>query len=456
MSWTRCIFLWLLFALPAQAREVARDEHGGVLELSGFYKSMLSGFLLQPDAVAGARTFATLLQTSGAPAPSVPDGGFLNAHLFRVNGKFRFEDRIELDVAWQASLSVATDPAFLGGTSLSGTIGGTGVGAQRRVIELAGPLATGSTWRLDHNFDRLALKITLPFGDLTIGRQVLSWGTGRLWNPTDVLSPFPPTAIDREVRRGFDAVRLAVALGDVTQLDLIYLPQLKTEDNGGVARFQTNWKGWDGSLSFGKYVRDLVIGADLVGDVGPVGVHAEGAYTIELLGLGSSSVTVGEHFFRGVVGAEVKPGEKWVLMAEYLYNGFGTTDPRRYAALLSSPRIVRGEIFGAGQHQAALAASFAASDLLSLSLSVLGNLTDPSAMLIPSLEYSFTQTVLVRAGAYVPLGRGPDPHAYDALTRTDVLTSSEAFRSATASRGLRSEYGSSSYGAFVQVGLHVP
>jgi hypothetical protein len=388
--------------------------------------------------------------------PTLPDGGLLSAHLFRVNSRFRFEDKIELEVAWQLALSLASDPTFNAGTSLSGTVGGTGTGAQRRILELGGSLAGGSSWRLDHNLDRLALKLALPFGDLTIGRQVLSWGSGRLWNPTDVLSPFPPTVIDREVRRGFDAVRLAVALGDVTQLDLLYLPQLKGEDTGAVARFQTNFKGFDGSVSFGKYVRDLVIGADLVGDIGKIGVHAEGAYTIELLGLGTPTVTIGEHFFRGVVGAEAKPHEKWVLMAEYAYNGFGTTDPRKYAAILSSARLIRGEIFGAGRHQAALAASFIASDLLSLQLSVLGNLTDPSAMLIPSLEYSFTQTVLIRAGAYVPLGRGPDPRVYDGLTTTDVVTNSDAFRAATTTRGLRSEYGASSFGAFVQLGIYVP
>lgn len=455
----RRLELWLavlLLAWPAQAREVARDGQGGVLEFSGFYKSVLSGFVLQPDAVAAARVNAALLEEVGVKTPTLPDGGFLSAHLFRVASRFRFEDRIELDVAWQLALSLASDPTFAGGASLSGTVGGTGLGAQRRIIELGGPLAVGSSWRADHNLDRLALKIALPFGDLTIGRQVLSWGTGRLWNPTDVLSPFPPTVIDREVRRGFDAVRLAVALGDVTQLDLLYLPQLKLEDMGGVARFQTNLKGWDVSVSFGKYVRDLVIGADLVGDLGPIGVHAEGAYTIELLGLGSSSVTVGEHFFRGVVGAEARPHEKWVLMAEYSFNGFGTTDPKRYAAILSSARVIRGEVFGAGQHQAAVAASFIASDLLAINLSVLGNLTDPSAMLIPSLEYSFTQTVLIRAGAYVPLGAPPDRRVYDGFTAADVVGNSEGYRAAIASRGLRSEYGASSFGAFLQLGIYVP
>jgi hypothetical protein len=300
------------------------------------------------------------------------------------------------------------------------------------------------------------VKVPLPFGDLTVGRQVLSWGTGRLWNPTDVLSPFPPTVVDREVRRGFDAVRLAVALGEVTQLEVLYLPQRTLADTGGVARFLTNVAGWDGSVSVGKYVRDFVFGADVVGDLGPVGVHGEAAYTLEVLGLGSGPVAIGDHFFRGVVGAEARPNEKLLLLAEYSFNGYGTTDPSRYAAILTSPRVQRGEIFGAGQHQAAVVASYLANDLFTAQLSALVNLTDPSALLVPSIEYSFTQTVLLRAGANIPIGRGPDPFVYDALTATDVLTTSDAFRAATSSRGLRSEYGSAALGAFVQLGVYVP
>ena len=67
-----------------------------------------------------------------------------------------------------------------------------------------------------------------------------------------------------------------------------------------------------------------------------------------------------------------------------------------------------------------------------------------------------TRTGLVRAGAYVPVGRGPDPQVYDGLTGADVLTRSEAFLSAISSRGLRSEYGSTPFGAFIQLGLYLP
>ena len=105
-------------------------------------------------------------------------GLLVNAHLARVSSRFRIADKFELDVAWQLQLALVSDPVLAGG--LSSTVGGTSSGAQRRLVELAGVLGQGSAWSVSHNLDRLAVKIALPFGDLTVGRQVLSWGTGRL------------------------------------------------------------------------------------------------------------------------------------------------------------------------------------------------------------------------------------------------------------------------------------
>ncbi len=397
--------LFLLAACPALAMEVARDDKGGILEVSGFYKNLLFGVAAQGGAA-----------------------GAMDAQILRAQSRFLFEDRFELDLAWQLQFLMATDPAFVGGTSLSGTIGGTGAGPQRRLLPLEGQLAATATSVLSHNLDRLAMKFALPFGDLTLGRQVLSWGTGRFFNPTDVLSPFPPTVIDREVRRGFDAVRLAIAINETTQLDVLWLPQAVAEEHGGVVRFQTNLRGWDASLSAGKYVRDFVFGFDLVGDLGPVNVHAEGAYTIEWLKTGD----IGARFFRGVAGADYRPHEKVMLTLEYSFNGYGTTDPSKYVQVLTSARARRGEVFGAGKHVVAAAASWRVDDLLSGSLAVLCNVADPSAVAIASVEYSFTQSVLLRGGAYVPMGRGP------------------------VDGQLRSEYGSGAFGAFAQVGVYVP
>lgn len=460
----------LLYAAPAGAKEVWRDGRGGVLEVQGFAKSFLTGVWLQPSLVEGTAALQARLDEvrrllppkSAALLPTgvaLPGSAALDAHLGRVAAKFRFEDRVQLEAAWQVALTLSSDPAFTGGASLTNTIGGAGTAAsaQRRLVALGSTVVEQPGLRVAQDLDRLALTLALPFGDLTVGRQVLSWGTGRLWNPTDVLSPFPPTVVDREVRRGFDAVRLAVALGDTTQLDLLYLPQPAAEDSGGVARLQANLLGWDGSVSAGKYARDVVLGADLVGDVGPLGVHAEGAYTLGLVGLGAGTpVRVDEHFFRGVVGVDWRPTEELLLLGEYHFNGFGAEQASGYAERLTSARAARGEVFNAGRHYAGLVASWQFDELVSGALTALVNLTDPSAMLVPTVEWWFEQTVIVRAGASLPLGASPDAGAFTGLTAADVLGQSAAFARATRTLGLRSEYGSSAWSVFLQVGLYVP
>lgn len=446
-----------LLACSAEAKEVYREENGAVLDVSGFFKTQLSGIFLHPDAVAALTAQARLFERAQAeappgvtlPAPRVPPrAGLTSANVLRLASRFRFQDRFEFDVAWQLGLTLASDAAFLGPTPAQGD--------PRRLVPLGGELGAGSVWRVAHELDRFAIKLTLPFGDLTLGRQVLSWGTGRFWNPTDVLSPFPPTAVDREVRRGFDAARLAIALGELTQLDLVFLPRVEPHELGGVMRLQTNIEGWDGSVSAGKYLDDLVFGADVTGDLGPIGVHAEGAYTLQLTGLGTSTVAVGEHFFRGVIGAEARPHDKVVVMAEYGFNGYGAATPARYARILGSDRVQRGELFGAGKHNVAVAGSFLANDIFSAQLAVLVNVSDPSATLVPSFEWSITQWLLLRGGATIPLGRTPDAAVFDALSGADVLTSSDAFVEATRTRALRSEHGSSPFSVFLQAGVYLP
>ncbi len=56
----------------------------------------------------------------------------------------------------------------------------------------------------------------------------------------------------------------------------------------------------------------------------------------------------------------------------------------------------------------------------------------------------------------MPLGRPPNQHVYYALTPADVLTNSAEYQSAITTRGVQSEYGTSSFGAFVQLGIYVP
>lgn len=464
--------VWLLMLaclLPPQrgeAREVWASEDGAsALEVRAFYKSFGAALRMQPGLVDGTVALQRLVDELREQVPAelptdlaLPAYGATSTHVARVWGRLLFLRKFELSAGWQLGAAVASSPAFLGGGGLGGgALAGSasGAGAQRRLVDFDGVLGRSGGLLLQHDLGVLSLKASLPIGEVVVGRQILSWGTGRFWNPTDLLSPFAPTDLDREVRRGVDAVRVSLPLGRTGLLDMLWLPQQEGWAQGGVLRAQANLAGFDVSVSAAKYVGDLVFGADTSGDLGPLGVHAELAYTLGFVGWdGSRELALDEHFLRAVAGLEWKPLEDLVLMAEYHFNGFGAESAREYALKLSSDRVGRGEVFGAGRHYLGLGAVWSATELLSVQATVIANLADPSAIVVPSLEYWAEQSVLLRLGGYVPIGKGPDPRGLQALTTTDLLTASPAYLDATSSLGLRSEYGASPWGLFVQVGLY--
>ncbi len=427
------------------------DDHW-LLEGSGFFKPYGSWLLLPSSLVQGTDALA---RAQGVPAGALPQNVGLNTDTLRVSTKLSWEGHIELIAAYQATAVLATAAAFTASGS-STYLGASLVTPQRRLVDLPTYLVSDNGYKVQQNLDRLAFKYSNDHFSLVIGRQVLSWGTGKLWNPTDLVSPFAPTDIDREVRRGADAVRASISLGATSQLELLWLPQQALGDQGGVIRGRTNVLGWDFSATVAKYATDLVFGADFDGDLGPLGFHGEGAWTVPLDGLdGDGPLGAELGFVRAVGGFDWRPTEKLVLTAEYYFNGFGARSKDQILAKLRSAREVRGEVFGAGRHYAGLIASFLASDVLTINTTVLVNCTDPSAMIIPAIEYTIGQHVLIRAGGFIPLGEGLDVPMLQALTPTDAATNSPAWQTANATLGARSEYGLSPFGVFVQVGLYI-
>jgi hypothetical protein len=457
--------LAVLTSVPAAARDLWTAQDGAfTVELNAFYKTLGTGLRMQRGLVEGSETLATLVEaarTTGSPEQSaqlpdvaaIPLYGGTWAHTARVWGTLRYRERLELQAGWQLTALAASDPTLLGSAAL-----GTGVPvttaspASRRLTDFDPVLVERDRFLLQHNLDLLALKVRSSFADVTIGRQVLSWGSGRLWNPTDLLSPFGPTDVDREVRRGVDAVRVSMGLAATSQLDLLWLPQSRGRDHGGVVRGQFNVRGFDVAPSLAKYVRDLVLGLDTTGDVGPLGVHGEVAW---VRAFDRDAVGKRDEFVRAVAGVDWRPTESLVLTGEYSFNGWGTSDASGYLDVLRSPRVVRGEVFGAGRHYAGIVAAWQISPLLTAHGTAVANLADPSLLIVPALEYWAKQKLLVRVGGYLPLGRQPDPAPLRALTPQDVTVDTDAWRQAIRGYGLRSEYGASPYGLFAQIALYL-
>ena len=110
---------------------------------------------------------------------------------------------------------------------------------------------------------------------------------------------------------------------------------------------------------------------------------------------------------RFTVGVDRLGGET-MLSAEYNFNGIGATEPQDYTDVLDDPRFSRGETYFLGRHNLGGSATWTpGNDRLSLSLTGLMNLQDPSGALVPNLRYDFGQTTRVSVGALTSFGETP-------------------------------------------------
>jgi hypothetical protein len=283
--------------------------------------------------------------------------------------------------------------------NLTNLFGLTGLKPER-LLNLDWEIEDSKTLYAEHGFDRLLFSYHLPFADLTIGRQAFSWGTGIIWNPTDLFAPFSPTEIDTEEKTGTDIINLEIPIGSLTGLNAIYAPLETFEDSSIAGRFKTNIYTYDLSIMMGKFHEEMVYGLDFSGYIGGAGFRGEGTYT---------QLEEEEDFLRFILGADYSFPRNFYLSLEYYYNGFGTTNENRYLSLFLSDeflkRISRGEIYNLARDYLGAFFSYPIFPLLTLRGTIIFNLDDQSIFLSPALEYSILTGLDFMIGANIFKGK---------------------------------------------------
>lgn len=303
--------------------------------------------------------------------------------------------------------------------------------------------------------DNLFVKISAGIVDVTVGKQQLPWGTGYVWNPTDIFNAknvFDP-AYEKE---GVTALKVTVnpmpmmeIKGVVAYLDWSDFSDIDTDDEpalgfrvkgfAGGFDFSASYlnrpemiieadapldeaasmlarlagAGWlelpglvdeagtmmtslgEGSLTFPTVVeRRHILGADMVGEVHGVGVWMEGAY---------NRVRNDREWWEVTTGTDYTFDFETHVLAEYYYNGRGRLSSGEYRlddwlALFSDSldQIGRHYIFLGGEHPI--------TDLATLGLFGIMNATDGSTALMADCTYSLMQDVELKANAIVTAG----------------------------------------------------
>ena len=269
--------------------------------------------------------------------------------------------------------------------------------------------------RASAHVDRANFRVALERADLTLGRQAITFGKTLFWNPLDLFLPFGSTQFNRDYKAGVDAVRVDLALGDLSGATLVGVPGRSGAPPAAagdawhrsalVARAFGNTRGWDVAAQGGKILGGYHLGGAFTGELASLQLRGEAAWfaALEESGAGAPAGSDGDGHLGAVAGAGREFAVRDLqLQAEYFYNGGARGNLKERLAL-----VAEGRTRHASRHLLGGLASGRIHALVSGSLALLWAPEDGSRLAQPGLVWSAADEVEVVAGAVLARGRRP-------------------------------------------------
>ncbi len=367
--------------------------------------SILFALLLLPPSAAGAALLTDTavsghlktLDIDYQKPPGTPFAdGFFSANSQRLNLEGRLFDSVEAELALDNLLLYSDPPDQVGLPTDS----------PNRRLDLEHDWKSGRRWSDRLSIDRLLLRGGNDTLDWSIGRQAIGFGRIVIFSPLDVLAPFPPDALDTDIRIGVDAVRATRYFGLGGQVGGVVVFGPETDANSYLLTLSDNRSGID-LLGVGGILRDReMAGLGAAGSLGTLGVKVEVShYDGKEPGLPGGDLH--DDFTIGALELWYRFGNGVILLAEYLYNGAGAADPAGYPLAATSAAFREGLTFLLGQQYLLVGPSWEFHPLVSLSGLVIWNLEDSSALVRPQLAFSLADNLGLDLFYSVNLGEEP-------------------------------------------------
>lgn len=265
--------------------------------------------------------------------------------------------------------------------------------SNRQITPLKWNISEDSNFTTTHFIDRLYFQQNLYFGKIIIGRQRISWGTGRIWNPTDLFNPINPTNFGKIEKDGADAVSMVFNLGNFTDLSVVYNPQNKFKSNNSAFRFRTNFSEFDVSVIGGYFDDRIILGSDFAGNFFDAGVRGEGIISINKNDYISN-------FVKYILGIDYQFTSKLYGLIEYQFNGEGAIDKSSY----NFQKLINGEILNLSKNYIFIQSTYLIHPLVSTSVSFNNNLNDGSGFIGVLASYSLSNESTITIGGQIFFG----------------------------------------------------
>ncbi len=336
----------------------------------GQYEASFSGYVVEIPAYQGARW----------PVAE----HFLN--LARLRG------RSNLNLWSNARLVLEYEVSSLY-HSIPNPIGSAEEEVNRQIVPLRWTPIDEPRHRVTHYVDRFHFDQTLGDWDMVVGRQRIAWGTGRVWNPTDLFNPLNPTNYGKIEKDGVDAALVRVHLGSFTDISAVLNPQKDSKTTNAGFRFRTNFSEFDVSVVGGMFDDRAVLGGDFAGNFLTAGVRGEGI-------ISAASDQLDANFAKLILGIDYQFTSKLYGLLEYHFNGEGATAKSKY----DITRLAKGLIVNVGRNYWTVQMSYLIHPLVNTLFSYTRNMDDGSLFLGIGISSSPANEVGVTVGGQLFAG----------------------------------------------------
>jgi hypothetical protein len=280
---------------------------------------------------------------------------------------------------------------------------------ERRLFDLTNVITESGDSALLHRLDRLWVGYSTDKTVLRFGRQALSWGNGLFYAPMDLVNPFDPAAIDTEYKVGDDLFygQFLRDSGDDIQAAAVFRRNLLTGDvESDEATIALKYHGFAGEYEYdllvAKSYGDPVVGLGIGRSIGGA------QWGADLVATDTRSDTTIQ-FVTNLTYSWELAGKNMSGALEYHFNGFGQSGGRYDPlSLAANPdlllRLARGQSFTLGRHYLAASVMIELTPLWSVTPVMLANVSDPSALLQLTMNYSLGDNMTLLGNVNIPLG----------------------------------------------------
>lgn len=280
-------------------------------------------------------------------------------------------------------------------------------GSDESYWDLTDSLTNSGANQVIQRLDRLSVSYTTTAFVARLGRQALTWGSGLVFHPMDLVNPFQPVATDTAYKRGTDMAYGQWLLEDGSDIQLVMVPHRRHDSNAPGAG-KTTW------AAFANVVGDtlqwtLLAARDHADGVLGVGVNGPlggATWNIELIPTFLDGGGTRASALANITQAGMLLNRNLSVFVELYHNGFGAGGDYTVAQLDSDllGRLERGQLFVTGRDYVSLGATWEWTPLLQLMPTLILNAHDGSALFDAQLSRSLTENASLKAGLRLPMG----------------------------------------------------